>query len=806
MKRSHARKRFLLLVVSFLAYAAAFAGLTVVAIRAFSNPASLAGNTDIPNLLVALVALIVAVTTQRAARGPADVDQLYAAAKKKLVQRSLNDWSKEASDRGLAQPIKVRWSSTLRSSIAAAPDEVAQMPGTVPRRLRFHGDVTTTAGAFRQLPVRQLAVIGGPEAGKTSLAVLLVRDLLREWTLDEPVPILLNLSGWNPDEELTIWIERSLTERYPWLGDETQYGSDVTRTLAESRDGGVLPILDGLDELPMRARSKAIMSLNKAIDDGREIVVTCRTKQYEAAIKAAGVPLARTAVIELEPVSSAQAVAYLPLGQRDGQRRWEPVFEQLKQPRTAMAEALSTPLMVYLARVAYTTEDPRRLTMFTHPAEIENHLLSQYLPALYASRVAERDTRRPPPFRCTAAQARLWLGFLARELQKHQTYDFGWWTLGSAAPAGLSGITCGVLAGVTSALLLPTQFVGLGIGLTIALSVGLAVRRPSGAETGLVRGLAGGLLGAALGSGPALLSLGAGPDNALLGSYFGAAIAVGVAVASTRRVGAALVAGFVGEAVVTFYEHAMTFQDVRSTLEAWTPLFNGIGIGLAVGLAVATADRTVPAFSTQGSRLGLATGLTAGLVVGFSVWAQDPTPTGLVVWIIAVLLAGFAGARFFEGTPTDIREAMSPRSVLVGDRAVFRSSGLAVGLVGFGLGLTFGFATPGLQNGLRAGIAVGCVNLVAGGLALAFNQASWGSFNLARLWLAARGRLPLRLLSFLEDAHTRGVLRQVGAQYQFRHARLRDYLARVADPEPLTSRLPSTRLSGSGPAPGPPSR
>jgi hypothetical protein len=45
-------------------------------------------------------------------------------------------------------------------------------------------------------------------------------------------------------------------------------------------------------------------------------------------------------------------------------------------------------------------------------------------------------------------------------------------------------------------------------------------------------------------------------------------------------------------------------------------------------------------------------------------------------------------------------------------------------------------------------------------------------------WLALRGRLPWRLMRFLADAHVhRGVLRQAGAFYQFRHAELQRHLA-----------------------------
>jgi hypothetical protein len=72
--------------------------------------------------------------------------------------------------------------------------------------------------------------------------------------------------------------------------------------------------------------------------------------------------------------------------------------------------------------------------------------------------------------------------------------------------------------------------------------------------------------------------------------------------------------------------------------------------------------------------------------------------------------------------------------------------------------------TIGLMSGLAVGLAV-CLSR------------SWGAFVGIRLWLGSRGQLPLRLMRFLEDAHQRGVLRQVGAVYQFRHARLQDRLA-----------------------------
>jgi hypothetical protein len=71
-----------------------------------------------------------------------------------------------------------------------------------------------------------------------------------------------------------------------------------------------------------------------------------------------------------------------------------------------------------------------------------------------------------------------------------------------------------------------------------------------------------------------------------------------------------------------------------------------------------------------------------------------------------------------------------------------------------------------------AGVAYAVVAVVMVGLLRASGQLLW-----VRVWFGSRGSLPWRVASFLEDAHRRGVLRQVGTAYQFRHARLQDHLA-----------------------------
>jgi hypothetical protein len=123
--------------------------------------------------------------------------------------------------------------------------------------------------------------------------------------------------------------------------------------------------------------------------------------------------------------------------------------------------------------------------------------------------------------------------------------------------------------------------------------------------------------------------------------------------------------------------------------------------------------------------------------------------------------------------PGDLAEAASPRAVLAHDRRAALLLTLAAGAV---VGVVVGeFAWYG--TGIGAGIAVGVVAGAGVGLGVSARQTAWPSYLLTVGWLAFSHRLPRSLMSFLADAHRRGVLRQAGAVYQFRHIDLQHRLA-----------------------------
>jgi len=260
-----------------------------------------------------------------------------------------------------------------------------------------------------------------------------------------------------------------------------------------------LRMIAGLEDI-----TEGQLYIGEEIVNDRQLVLTCRSKEYRQAVNAVGVPLAKTAVIEIEPMTRAQAAMYLPLGQIDGRRRWAPVISHMKaHPTGALALTLSTPLMVYLARTAYTTGDPATLTRFTDRATVELHLLTQYMRTVYGGQLPlPADTPAPRQGGYTIEQAWKWLRFLAHVAPDRNALS--WWNLSSALRWPFPAIMCALLAGAVGALLLPgpishpgeTQFAGLGLGLIAALLTGMGARRwiPPG-DSGLIRGVAGGLAG-----------------------------------------------------------------------------------------------------------------------------------------------------------------------------------------------------------------------------------------------------------------------------------------------------------------------
>lgn len=167
-----------------------------------------------------------------------------------------------------------------------------------------------------------------------------------------------------------------------------------------------------------------------------------------------------------------------------------------------------------------------------------------------------------------------------------------------------------------------------------------------------------------------------------------------------------------------------------------------------------------------GRAVGVVSGISAaaavfGMSCGLSAGNGQPALSGLLVGLVGAV-SGWVIVGLFQ--PAQDRFAVTPRSLLDRDRA---GTLTVAGTVGIGCGIVYGIAL-----GPLAGVVV----LAAVAVSLTATASVWGRFSVSRVWLALTGMAPLAVMGFLAEAHARGVLRQVGGSYEFRHTELKDAL------------------------------
>lgn len=648
-----------------------------------------------------------------------DADPLTRAARA-LAEVVRHQWTEEAGWRSLRrpEPLQLRWSVTDREVSA---DLATVLGDEHHSALRTEGDWSDLVEVFRALPARQLVILGEPGAGKTVLALLLVLALLDDFVAGEPVPVLVSASSWNPDEHVHHWLIRRLLDEYPWLGDESAYGPGAaTRLVTEGR---ILPVIDGMDEMSAARHVDAIDAVDRVVSGGYPMVLTCRTDEYATAVERGGLALSRALVLEIEPVDLLVARRFLRMAGPSAPRRWRPVLDEIGTgPDAPLARALASPLMVSLARQVYapTATDPRELldpVRFASQAAVERHLLDSFVTAAYEQQ----------PGRYRPEQAREWLRFLARHMNRLGTPDLAWWDLARAVRPG----TQGVLAGLSSGLIAATAgYVADGTvgGIAYAVGAGVAVG-----------------VGHVLGHTPR-------PSHAEL-RFHGTA----------KRFGTRFTVGFVLHFVLG------TAFGLDYVIASATGLMGGFTLASHAWWSVPTDATKVssPALTLRHERLAaVAFGVVLGADFGFLAGLVYAFTSDLELDRTQATVAGI-------GTAVGI----GILAILQYGKAVGVLYGVAAGVVS---GLTAASAYGGpITDKAVLGLAYGAAFALTVGY-LAVLSRAWGVFQLHRSWLALRNRLPWRLTGFLVDAHRRGVLRQAGGVYQFRHARLQE---RLAEPE-----------------------
>jgi hypothetical protein len=739
------------------------AGLWAVAIVfAIAAAAQNGGGSLISKLLAGLGALATLIslvrdlrpggrTRDRDEKRPADGSPAHHA--DELATAVKNGWEAEARVRRLRTPwlLPVPW-RLADANLASVPEVVFRSPETgcvIPEDERgpVSGEVASLADLYVKLPRHRLVVLGGPGSGKSVVVIELTLALLRRRRPGGPVPVPLQLASWNPDVDLNDWLVQALIENYSLTSDGRRSPQAVARELVDA--GLVLAILDSFDEIDKNRWQAAVARLNLSLTDEQPLVLTCRTDDYRATVRA-GTVIATSLAVELQPLDATAAQRYLTAAAPGGDATvaWSQVFAHVRaHPAGPLAAMLRTPLMISLAREIYCEgpHDPRNLLDSGHDSQeaIERHLLGQIVPTAY-QRKGHKDLVDWPDRRPEA-----WLRYLATHSARLGTPNIAWWQFEhTAAP-----LVAGTVPAIVAAAL---------VGWLIAPVVGVFFAIVALACCATWRGR-GWTLEAAL----LCRDDGEADRNRRERSARWGALTVG------RLLGAA--AG-IGYGYRVYHSHTV----YRSAAEA---VMFAMAVGLADGFFTISL-RTMPTEMRVASYRGLVTFLnrlliylTMGAASTATVWVIFRSRYGMLVVAVAFVVFGLIDSiNVWLDVPADVTRALSPRSTRRDEQfaSVARCLTVAVTLAGWTLALYAVAAafTDGIVPAIVVGVGYGLADRLMG-----IATSVWGRYIITRTWAALWGHVPWRFMLFLDDAHRRGLLRRAGAVHQFRHARLQQHLA-----------------------------
>ena len=320
----------------------------------------------------------------------------------------------------------------------------------------------------------RLLIVGSPGVGKTVLLLKLALHLIAKAQTDpnQPLPVIFNLASWSPEyERFDDWLKAVLTQGY---------GLSADFAAATLREGRVVFLLDGLDELARNedpdvaaeVRKKCLTALNLSLYDGaKNAVICCRREEFIAMRNLTGTEGPVAAKVAVQDLTIGQIERALIRATRSEKDRFAALhlLEALGQdPNGAYRQVLTTPFYFTLALHVFDYSEPPQIAA-PDKQTLERNLMKGFI----EKKVQVTENKE----HFSVAQSFKWLAWLARFLDARQQVVFElahlqpktlkrpWWN--KVAHGVIMGLFFGVLMGAISVLL------GLIFGLSFGFILGV---------------------------------------------------------------------------------------------------------------------------------------------------------------------------------------------------------------------------------------------------------------------------------------------------------------------------------------------
>ena len=248
----------------------------------------------------------------------------------------------------------------------------------------------------------KLLILGAPGSGKTTTLLQLAEVLANRASQDinQPIPILLNLSSWQDDEQsIKDWIIVNL---------KLIYGvrKDIGQNWLESAI--IIPLLDGLDELASDRQEKCVYRINQFLDsEGKlhPIVVCSRTEEYQLYQSR----LDLSGSIILQPLNQEQIKDFVL--RTEGEELWSNIKDD-----SNLMDLSKTALLLNI--IVISCEE---ISFYNWQNLESSQQRLNYLFDAYISRMLKREYREKKP---NDKKIKHWLGWLGAQLIREEQTEF----------------------------------------------------------------------------------------------------------------------------------------------------------------------------------------------------------------------------------------------------------------------------------------------------------------------------------------------------------------------------------------------